>query len=239
MKELIDIAYPIRTSATPEQDQLLKYSLRSLEKHGGNFGKVWMIGRRRPWFSSMVKMCNLDGNSEQRGKINSVITKLSTFCAMDKKFVLMSDDFILLKNVSITWAHYKALPSINNVVKQTTDILHKKMLKKSLQDNGDGLKDAPAFITHTPMLIDRPKLMAKICRGTSFRQDYALRRGLHKHPLTEIIEYDVQVRDKHSIEKWPSAFAGQDQVSISEWAMDKNLFDVLDVMFPNKSKYER
>jgi len=28
-------------------------------------------------------------------------------------------------------------------------------------------------------------------------------------------------------------------VSISGWAMDKNLFEVLDVMFPNKSKYER
>ena len=236
------VAYPIKTKPSQSEDLLLKYSLRSLEANGGKFGDLFLIGKRREWFSPRVRVCDIHYGIESNSKFSRVTSKMVVFSSMEIPFVLMNDDFLLLQPQEITQAKYKAFPSVKSIAKEHSSHTYRDLLERTQTKFNKG-KDSFAFITHTPLLIDSPKLVQEITtmynrRSFSFRQAYALIRGLTKHPLLEIVKQDVKIKEKQTAANWPKAFAGHDMVSFHPAAVNQELFKALEKMFPNKSRFE-
>lgn len=237
------IAYPIKPEPTPSEDRLLKYSLRSLEKNGGKFGDVFMIGKRREWFSPFIRMCDIGHDKGSSSKFSRVTSKMVVFSSMEIPFVLMNDDFILIEPQEITSPNYKALKSIKRLIRDHKSEAYKDLLERTQKKFNNG-KDSVAFVTHTPLLIDSPQLVDQITRGDnrkafSFRQAYALLRGLTKHPTLEVVKNDVKFKERYNAAAWPRIFEGHESVSFHPHAVNQELFKALEQMFPYKSRFEK
>lgn len=234
------IAYPIKDDPTPLEDELLKYSLRSLEHHGGVTGNVYMIGKRRDWFSHHIHMADVASAGQRKSKFLDVLIKLVTFCEMELPFVLMNDDFILCQETELIYSKYKALPSTTKLIDHHRSHTYQTMLLRTLALNGK--KDMKAFVTHTPMLIDSPELMIENKQelvSKSFRQAYAIRRNLNDDPNTVVMEKDVKFKNPQTVIEWREIMRKNETISFHPAAVDKRLFTALEEMFPDKSKYEK
>ena len=234
------IAYPIKKDPTREEDLLLKYSLRSLEQNGGALSRLFMIGQRRWWFSDNVNMVDIESRNIGLSKFTNVGVKLRVFSEMNIPFVLMNDDFLINRQMQITRVKNYALPSIKKLIDHHRSNTYQSLLQRTIDLLNDG-KDMEAFVTHTPMLIDRPDLMTvydKKLLSTSFRQVYAIKRELSKDANTVIVDADVKIKNKYSINQWLDLMKTMETMSLHPSAIDKNLFGALELLYPDKSIYE-
>lgn len=234
------IVYPIRKNPNTHQDKLLKYSLRSLEQNGGELSQVYLIGKRRSWFSPFIKVVDVEAFSERHSKFLDVTIKLKTFCEMGIPFVLMNDDFILSQPTEITNINNKALPSVKDIINNHRSHTYQTLLTRTLVTVNKG-EDMNAFVTHTPMLIDKPELMTthtKETRSLSFRQEYAVHRNLPEDDRTTIINKDVKIKDSKTTLEWLGLMNNMEMLSLHPSVVDANLFKALDILFPDKSRYE-
>lgn len=92
---MYDIVYPLKAHE-PNLD--LIYSLRSLEKFGGEFGRVFVVGHKPAHITNITfieRVQVLDRYCNTRENINAVCE-----CSeVSEKFVYFNDDFILTKKV--------------------------------------------------------------------------------------------------------------------------------------------
>ncbi len=92
---MYDIVYPLKAQE-PNLDLL--YSLRSLEKFGGEFGRVFVVGHKPAQITNVTlieRIQVLDKWCNTRENINAVCE-----CSeVSEKFVYFNDDFILTKPV--------------------------------------------------------------------------------------------------------------------------------------------
>lgn len=96
---MYDIVYPLKKQ---ENNLDLLYSLRSLEKFGGNYGKVWIVGYRPKWIKNVEYVPVV----QTADKWLNTRKNWETVCSrqgLSSDFIMMNDDFILTRPVK-DWA---------------------------------------------------------------------------------------------------------------------------------------
>ena len=96
---MYDIVYPLKKQ---ENNLDLLYSLRSLAKFGGEYGKVWIVGYCPKW----IKNVECVPVEQTRDKWLNTRRNWEAVCSrkdLSSDFILMNDDFILTRPVE-DWA---------------------------------------------------------------------------------------------------------------------------------------
>lgn len=240
----IAIAYPIRENPNQYQDELLKYSLRSLQKHGRNYSRVYMVGERRPWFSKSIDVVNLKHNDHKRTKFSKVTDKMTVFCHANIPFVLMNDDFILSEPYDFTMKRYHVFGTLKQLYDTHTDKVYKNLIELTVKNTPNEWW-SPSHLTHTPFLVGEPHKSVEYYEGKldryrpmySFRQFMASIQSVGPPNLIEL-ERDVKIRETYRQAQWVEKLRTSWMHSFCPRNVNSELMGALERIYPEKSIYE-
>jgi hypothetical protein len=256
---LTAVVYPIRPKhldGNSHCDELLRYSLRSLERYGKFYdtSKVYMIGERREWMSDRLNVIAIE--SDKPSKFERVRVKLQTFAYMEIPFVLMNDDFILTKNQDLSLRHWATGGTMNDLAQDYTKSSgYRAMVERTVRAYGIDWQEKCVMV-HTPFLFDDPELLIEMNynghssnTAISVRQAYmALRNKIYGAKMkpkyysieTKEMGLDCKIYEPSSVEYWHHLMkVAPGVISTAPTAVNENLLSVLAYLYPEKSKYEK
>jgi hypothetical protein len=150
----MDYVYICRSGDNEE----LRYSLRSLQKNLPN-GNVWLIGGKPDWYTGNYLQVDDVGNKFDN--ITNCYKILPTIDSLSNNFVLMNDDFFILKPITEVPIIYhgtlenKIINSVSiNGISRYSRTLAKA--KKDLLLNG--IKNPLCYDVHFPMVFNKSLL---------------------------------------------------------------------------------
>lgn len=148
----MDIVYILGTGSK-FNDEEIRYSLRSLKNLPHK--KVFIIGEKPDFISD--KVIHIPAEDPYQNKQRNAFHKLSIACNtrdISKDFILMNDDFFILKEIKEVKTFHKG--SISNVIKRNKDIggQYLEALKRTNILLGGGID----YSMHYPFIYNKSKL---------------------------------------------------------------------------------
>lgn len=214
----------------------LRYSIRSVI-HSFPDAKIWLVGGKPDWYSG--DHIPVDQNHH---KYANAINNLSALCSsqeISNEFVLMNDDFFIIKKVDKLDQFYNGLLSdkIDKYVKITGSSMYiKKLILTNTRLIEQGIAKPYDYELHIPMVMQRDKLLPIIKKYPNclWRSMYGNMYGVGG---TQMEDVKVYTNPKHMARSNEitnhSVF-----LSTEDQAFKMMLDRVLLKLFPDKSKYE-
>lgn len=228
-----DIVYPLKESE-PNHD--LRYSLRSLEKYGGEYGTVFVIGHCPKWLKNVVHI-PIEQCSDKHISVRQNIRKICDCDFISEEFILFNDDFILTKPVE-DWDVFCNRHS--GTLKSKADLIKTMDCKKTPWLNGFefndkllksmGVKHPLNFEFHAPMIINRYKR-----KGMIYKK--AFEPYLHKsNPLLfqRSLYGNLYGRTDGTFIEDRKLFTDLESVTETEYLTEYGFFSVSDNLIGNK-----
>ena len=216
----------------------LRYSIRSVVQSFPD-SKIWVVGGKPPWYSG-----NYIEVSQNLSKYRNAIENLKALCNSENisdKFVLMNDDFYIIKNIdSIKDYHggpllekinlYQKLNSNSNYTRKLA-ATYKKI--KSL-----GIENPLDYELHIPMVMEKEKLKQTLEHNYQF-----LWRSIYGNVFNvggEQME-DVKVYVKGPLVLKSYNLKKDDHIYLSsaDTSFDILFNNILKKQFTQKTKYEK
>lgn len=249
--------YPFRdTPASKHEDALARMSLRSLETKVTGISKVFAFGKRREWMGranswfAVADVEYADKSMKKKNKWSNVLNKVNMMNHIGEPYIMMNDDFIVLKEIDAYDIPVVFDGSLGSVLddkrkgQRYCDMVVKSMARINAQ------RQDPNPLTHTPFPVHYPWLAMKSKAynsksghydAVSFRMMYVdtLHRKLAPYKRLEM-EDPKYYRPKKAHE-WVEELTTTDKpfVSFGTDAVDANLIAALNELFPHKSRYEK
>jgi hypothetical protein len=238
MKKKIDIVYPIGVGSA-WNDNELRYSLRSLEKHGRNIGDVYIIGVRLPDFVTGVKFIKDNPKiMNYHAKIAHAYYVACNYVSDD--YIIMNDDFILTEETDFS--------EFKNKVRNY-DLKHHLHIYGSGYHYGQQIKATVKvldkwehFDNHYPMKFNREKLkeIYEAHKDKIESINTVLMRSLYGNLVEEETEVlpDLKLKTRISKERITDLVKDRFCFSFGDNGLTNELKEWLKHNYPNKSKYE-
>lgn len=235
----MDLVYIIGNGSKWSNNEI-RYSLRSVEKFGQNIDKVFIVGELPSFLKNVIHIPCEDPYTK---KYNNAWYKLSKFCSEQRtKFVLMNDDFFLLKPInfnSIPLYYDKTIDDLVNSYNESTtySILQEYTKEVLLQLD----KTSYNYAIHAPITIDPNRILfwmylLKDTPNISFRNFYGnvccqqdIRvelQDLKFNRIVDLTEFKTLTKDKNFF-------------SIGDNFLDNPGKRLLDILYPTPSIFEK
>jgi hypothetical protein len=228
----MDFVYICRDGDNEE----LRYSIRSV-LHSFPDAKVWVVGGKPNWYSGYHIPIEQNHN-----KYTNALNNLHAICNSDKisnNFILMNDDFFIIKKIDNIDYFYSGLllDKINKYVKITGSSLYiKKLILTNNRLIENGINKALDYELHTPMLMEKDKLLTIIKKYPSclWRSMYG---NMFEVGGSQMEDVKIYVNRRHLLRS--NEITERSVYLSTEDAAFKGVFDkVLNNLFQNKSIYE-
>lgn len=244
----ISIAYSIRDNPSLEDDLLLRFSLRSLDEFGKNFGRVFMLGKRRDWFSDRIEMMDVKGWSGNLTEERENNWRLWVFCHAGLPFVNLKYNHILVKDVDFSENIWLMNGVYNTRMRKAKNEEEVIMLKNIRSECGLNTVSR-MFTTDAPFTVDLPLLMVRkieqrVDRLYSFNQMYAKLRYIHNERYKRIIR-EATVEERLSLEDWRELIKKEKRnerlgvISVAPAAYDENFEMAMMGLFRDECRFEK
>lgn len=231
----MDVLYILGTGSR-FNDKELRYSLRSLEAHY-EFDRFYLVGECPEW-------CKPDTYIKAEDpypiKSKNAYHKIKIGCQSDisDTFLLMNDDFIILKNQSEVPHYY------NGTIQEELDkhAKRKSDYHKGMQRSRDLFPNGLNFEVHYPFPIHKDewlKIMETyihaITRGALIRNIYGNSTNrFDRKPVDRDCKIYKPLTEEQRIEQWFK----RKFISLGDTSCTNKVFKRLKKEFPNKSTYE-
>ena len=154
-----DIVYILRQGKNDE----LKYSLRSVEKNF-KFKRVWFFGGKPPELKPDMFVRVFQEGDTKWEKVRNTLKLVCEDDRVTEDFWLFNDDFFVMKPVEKMTNYYdgtlkQRIEQIEAIIHGQQSVYSKQLrhLLKTLQDAG--IDESLNYAHHTPMLINRKKML--------------------------------------------------------------------------------
>lgn len=212
----------------------LRYSIRSLYKNINN-PNIWIIGGKPVWYSG--NYIEVNQNRTKHVNVRNNLNKLVTSNNIPNDFILMNDDFFIMKPMSdIPYMHggnlfdkvkkFKTHAPTSSYTKMLSDT-YNVLIKKQIENPLD-------YAIHVPIKMNKEKLSTVIYPSLSIRTMYG---NLYDVGGEEI--KDVKV---HLDRPWSESFDYNKNInflSTNDKSFIKLFNDVLKNEFIDKSPLEK
>jgi len=229
----LDLVYVCRKGENEE----LKYSLRSIEKHFPGHNVV-VIGHKPSWYSG--DFIPVDDIGNKFANISNCLVHACNTPAISSNFIFMNDDFFLLKPISrMPKLHggslpekidaYRALVGTSNSYIGLLSKTNTKLISKGIQRPID-------YDIHVPMQFNKKKLLSVMTAGCLPRSMYGNLFNVGGKSMADVKRYNPRSR----LSKRSPALDDQSLVFISsdDQSFETVRNEILLDMFPEPSKYE-
>jgi hypothetical protein len=215
----------------------LRYSIRSVLASFPD-ATIWVVGGKPDWYSGNFIKTNRVANKYSQVEEN--LQRLVDNKNISETFVLMNDDFFIVKPVSsIEYFHRGSLASAyEDLVAHLGQVdLYANKLSKMLKIIINNFKiDNPlSYELHVPMVMEKSKLSTLLGKGyPMWRSIYGNKYSVGGTPMADVKVYAHTAYDYLSFDYLnnDSPFLSTDDGSF------KILQSYLHELFPNPSKYE-
>ena len=229
---LVDFVYICKSGDNEE----LRYSIRSVVNSFPD-ANVWLVGGKPDWYSG-----NHIYVDQKHHKYANAINNLNALCdsnEISNEFVLMNDDFFIIKKIDRIDQFYNGLLSekIDKYTKITGSSMYiKKLILTNTRLIDQGISKPYDYELHVPMVMQRDKLLPILKKYPSclWRSMYG---NIHNVGGTQIEDVKVYTNPRHTARS-NEITTNSIFMSTEDQAFKMMLDKVLIKMFPDKSKYE-
>lgn len=233
----MDLVYICRDGDNEE----LRYSIRSAEKNLPH-DNIWVVGGKPDWYAGNYIEVPQTQTKYINAK-NNMLT-IANNASISNNFVLMNDDFFILKPVKQIKYYYSGplVNKIRHLQKKYGSGAYIKLLnatKNFLRQKG--IKDPLDYALHIPFKMNKNKLKEILNFDVSWRIAYG---NLYSVGGTEVKIKDGKSKDV-KVYKYDQGVHGSAKNTISDTYLSSNddsfdiLLPMLQELFPEPSKYEK
>lgn len=228
MRSSIDIVIPFIHSRW--QDTELRFCLRSIEKHLSNVRNVFIIGDK-PALKNIIHI-PYEKAPTPLYKERNILKKLMVACEdqrVSNQMIYVNDDHFLLDNYDAETFpnYYSSWPVRANTYGIT------------LENTKRVIKGAKFYDVHCPILIDKERFKQRMALFNWDTPGGYCMKTLYAHGLTADENYeDQKIRVQYPIEELRGMIKGRKWFSVCDGARGPQLLQLLNELYPNKSRYE-
>lgn len=238
----MDLVYVLKNTPTEWADNEIRYSLRSLDKYGSGYDRIFIIGGKPSFldYDKIIHLEHVDNYHVVEYNVFRKLVYLSENTDITDNFILFNDDFYLLQEMDLSKmpyyykreriaVKYKCSNTFNDMAVLTRQFLLK--YKKTIYD----------FKPHYPIIYNKQKLK-------ELEQLYKLAFKTSPLGLSLRDLYGNWHNVPHKIFKNENKMMGRN-VDVNEFVKNLDLFSSGNVItesemnflinkYPNKSKWE-
>lgn len=232
---MTSIVIPLNNRSTQRNIEL-KYCLRSIEKHLSGVGDIFIIGHMPDWVTGCIHI-PFDEDPRNRFRDRNIMNKMLAACKEERvsdDFLMVHDDHFLLKDYEASKFPHYHMGHMNEgygqygMTKQNT---------KSLLSSIVGFNN---YDCHCPIVFNKQlfKRVAEadwsIWYGYCLKTLYCVRNGIEGEYIN-----DVKIRMPLKYDAIMSQISDWKWFSIGDRCFTEGgMKEVLQTLFPNKSKFE-
>lgn len=231
------IVIPLGTGSRWDNTEL-RYCLRSVEKHLTGYGDIFIIGEKPGWLKNVIHIPFDEGFAPKSyEKERNIFNKIMAACHDERvtgRFLFMNDDhFLLQEHEAIRFPFY--CDSTLNMFLTVTD--YKYTVQNTLEYFDGAL--VGNFDVHAPIVYHKEYFPCLSKADWSKEWGYCIKsmycdiNGIigDKYP-------DLKINEPYPADKIHQLIAGRPWFSIGDRAREGDMLQVLQEIYPNKSKYE-
>lgn len=224
-------------------DNELRYSLRSLEKHVTGIRNVYIVGRFPSFLNEYA--IHIPYNDIHTNKARNIMMKVYR-ASKDKRisqdFFFLNDDYFFVKNVHAPEYPFYYKCDLNHTSKINASNeygYHVRETLKYLKERSLPIKN---FDTHKPILYNKRKLIQIVDNCTWPVKFGHILKSLYCNTLGIEGQFLVDTKINHPyfksnllkfVQQTPDLF------SIGDLAINSSMKELMNELYPNKSKYEK
>lgn len=237
-KGLIDVVYPLG-NGSPNSDNEIRYSIRSLEKYGRNYKDIYIIGKFPHWGNQRIKHF---GFKETKTKALNILDKIYFACNVPEisdTFLYINDDHILLKETDLSkYPYYYNDDDAKSIIEsRPISDNYRKIIEETINN-----KDYKHYFDiHTPMLINK-KQFIEMYNNVNFAgsSEGLLIKSMYcgYNNINGVEKSDIILRQKHECFNLKQKLKNEHIFSFHDEAVCQDLVDFLHNILPDKSEYE-
>jgi hypothetical protein len=241
MNQEIDIVYPLG-SGSRWQNNEIRYSLRSVEKHLKGFRNIYVVGQQPVWLENVIHIKTDDPlRHNADGNITLKILKACQDPNLSNPFLFINDDHIFLKDIHVLdIKNYHKGDLSHKSEKYFEGGLYVQRLKRTRDILRRHKLPTLHFDCHTPILIDKEKY-PEIMNRFEFRVDigYTMKslyaNSLH---LKGLYRPDFNLKWRFTYREIEKMTADKTIMAFNDAGITGDLKKFLAETFPNSSKFE-
>lgn len=235
-----DIVYLYNDKCSLWRGREIIFSIRSLEKHGENYGRVIIVGSKPTLLND--KIIHISQEDIGPFKEKKIYEKLLTACRSEivsDPFVFFNDDFFLVKKIDFTKLRFYYSDNIRN------KILHRRKedtYKRALKNTRDALflREYPEkyFDIHYPMYYHKNKFIRVMQKyDWDVRAGYVI-KSLYANSLriSGKPKKDFKIYIEHNKSRIREIISQTDLFSTDN--ITRAMAELLNELYPGKSSYE-
>lgn len=234
---MTDIVIPLNNRST-QKNLELRYCLRSIDQYLSGVGNVFIIGYCPEWVDNIIHI-SADEDPRNRFRDRNIMTKMSIACKDDRvsdNFLMVHDDHFLLADYHAGEFPYYHMGPMNDGHGQYG---YTKQNTKSLLSLYPEIKnyDCHCPIRFNKQLFTRSVALADWSKwyGYCIKTLYCAMNGI----MAEKVE-DLKIRMPLKSDEIMRLIKGRGWFSIGDRCFTEGgMNDVLNVLYPKQSKYER
>jgi hypothetical protein len=237
---MIDVVIPYRSTGNHES---LRYALRSLSKYITGVRKVRLIGDMPPWLTDVVVQPFPPGNGMNQKEANicqRVLHVIKNQPDLTDNFLYFHDDHFILDYYPAALFPAYYCGTLKEAEREAGQGPYSITVKNTMEALGGG--HVLNFDAHCPLVINKSKFQGVVSRvDWRKRYGYCLKTLYMDGIELTFCDYedDLKIRKpmwnvevKHLIE-------GRQWFSADDKAMTKQFVELLQELYPEKSKWER
>ena len=241
----VSVFYPLGGGSPINNDEI-RYSLRSIEKHLKNYGEIFIIGRKPEWLQN-VHFIEYEDLTPYKEK--NIFTKTLMACEikeMSEDFLFFNDDHFLVDDFDAPTFPYFYKCELQRTIQRLNGGKYKRALTNTFAELYARGKPLLNFDTHTPIVYNKEKMKSLATMYPWERYDVGfVLKSLYANTFDclPIHEYDVKI-DQANMEmgKILDIIQGKKVFSIGNNILQPSsdaILKTLNHLYPNKSKYEK
>lgn len=235
---MIDILY-IKGKISPNYDEEMKYSLRSLEKYVLDYGRVFITGDCPLFVNKSTVIHTLENDIgvptiNHWWKVSQTIKKTD----ISQKFALMYDDIFFVKPTKLENYPFFSKGMLED---KPFEGFYRKSCGNAyefLKNNGYNTNDCEL---HIPCIYDRDKFVEldKIFDKIKDKKDGMVVRSVYGNMFEPCMPYRDDIKIRLSTESVERVIGDADCFSVSDWVFNNNVYPWLKEHFKERSRFER
>lgn len=231
----MDLVYILGTGSRWGNNEL-RYSLRSIEKYLKH-KNIFLIGEKPEWAQNLTHIPAID--PYPMNKERNIFSKIMVACKdsrVTEDFLFINDDHFLLQPMKDI--PYYGNGTIEQFLKRrvTTYTMSAYNTKKALQ-----AKSLPTnyFDIHAPIIYNKQKFLELQAYDWNIKKGYVIKSlYCNTHNIAPVPYSDCKLQIPTNEEAIKEKIKGRAFFSIGDGAINTNLRNVMEELYPEKSSYE-
>jgi hypothetical protein len=229
----MDIVYPLGTESKENNMEIL-YSLRSVQKNLVGVGQVFVVGFL-PKFLKDVIHIPLEDNPSPALKEQNIMRKIYAACKdkrLSNKFLMMNDDHFFNRPYAID-----KIPNWKWMHLDGNGEGYRQSIRNTIDALGGGVQTN--FDVHTPIIYDKKKFIKTmdefdwtVFRGYVIKSLYANFNKLNGEELPDL-KINRNLSKNHIL-----TLIDRPVFSVGEWGLNVFMKQILQDLYPQKSRWE-